>query len=148
MYRDSYLETEILSASPMRLVELLYRGAIEAVRQARDAVDGSNIAERNRQIARAHAILSELLSSLDHGRGGALSLELAELYDYMQRRLNDANFEQTAGPIEEVRRLLETLLDAWTTVSATLDLDALASHHSSSQFGAIDREVIRVDHRG
>ena len=148
MYRDSYLETEILSASPMRLVELLYRGAIEAVRQARNAVDASNIAERNRQIARAHAILSELLSSLDHGRGGALSLELAELYDYMQRRLNDANFEQTTGPIEEVRRLLETLLDAWTTVSATLDLDALASHHRASQFGAIDREVIRIDHRG
>lgn len=148
MYRDSYLETEILSASPMRLVELLYRGAIEAVRQARNAVDGSNIAERNRQIARAHAILSELLSSLDHGRGGALSLELAELYDYMQRRLNDANFEQTTGPIEEVRRLLETLLDAWTTISATLDLDALASHQGASQFGAIDREVIRVDQRG
>ena len=127
MYRDAYLETEILSATPVRLVELLYRGGLDAVRLARNALDASNIAERSRQIVRGQAILAELSLTLDHQRGGALSRELAELYDYMQRRLNNANSEQRAEPLDEVSRLLEILLEAWSSVSGSIALDPVAA---------------------
>lgn len=151
MYRDAYLETEILCASPVRLVELLYRGAIEAVRGARAAVEGGQIAERNRQLTRAQAILCELALSLDHQRGGGLSRDLVELYDYMQRRLNDANARQSGEPIDEVRRLLETLLDGWVSLSAQdsgLPDVPMPSNQGTSQFGVVDCESAGIDSLG
>src|ERR1035438_2444091 len=89
--QDAYLESQVLTADPMELVRLLYRAAGDAARSASAHLAAGRIAERSRQITKAHAILSQLSVSLDHARGGALSRSLAELYDYMQRRLLEAN---------------------------------------------------------
>jgi flagellar protein FliS len=152
MYRDAYLETEILCASPVRLVELLYRGAIDAVRAAAAAVDGGRIEERNRQINRAQAILCELSLSLNHQAGGTLSRDLVELYDYMQRRLNEANSLQTRTPLDEVKHLLETLVGAWSSAAADASIAVGAAEVSAnqlaSQFGGIDLEGAGLDRLG
>jgi len=42
-----------------------------------------------------------------------LARQLAEMYDYMERRLLAANQEQSDGPLAEVMGLLETLTEAW-----------------------------------
>jgi flagellar secretion chaperone FliS len=143
VYRDAYLESEILSASPVRLVELLYRGAIEAANKAREAVERGNIAERNRQITRAQAIVGELSISLDHQRGGTLSRELVEVYDYIYRKLVEANTEQRVDPLLEARKLLEVLLEAWTSISPEVALD-----NPAGQILAVNREGARVDSIG
>lgn len=111
---DSYLESQILGASPLELVVILYRGAVDAVRAARSAIQERDVRERNHQIVKAHELLSELARSLDHQRGGDLSRKLADLYDYLQRRLLAANVEQSAAPLDEVERLLNVLLEGWT----------------------------------
>lgn len=117
MYQDAYLETEVLSASPVQLVGMLYRGALHSLRDAQLALSRGDIAERSRKLGQAEAILGELSVSLDRAQGGTLSQDLSELYDYMLRRLAQANFEQTGGPIEEVSGLLSTLLEAWTEIA-------------------------------
>src|SRR5688500_16237702 len=118
MYRDAYLETEVLSASPIQLVEILYRAAIESIGKAIAAIEERDIAERARQISRAQGIVSELATSLDHSSGARLSQDLVELYDYMQRRLAQANIEQQAAPLREVQKLLVTLSEAWAAISS------------------------------
>jgi flagellar protein FliS len=152
MYRNAYLETEILSANPMQLVELLYRGAIDSVQKALAALERGDIAGRNGQITRVQAILTELTLSLDHGQGAGISRELAELYDYMQRRLNEANATQTAEPLLEVRKLLETLLEAWIAASYELSLGRapgqVGVNQDPSQLGAVDFEGVRLNSLG
>src|SRR5450755_4372535 len=110
---DAYLESQVLTADPMELVRLLYRAAGDATRNARVHLSAGRIAERSRQISKAHAILSQLSVTLDHTRGGTLSRSLAELYDYMQRQLLDANQRQKAEPLVEVESLLATLMEGW-----------------------------------
>jgi flagellar protein FliS len=110
---DRYLEAEVLGADPLKLVQLLYRGAIDAVRVARRRLAEQNIRERSREINRAWAILQELTGSLDHAQGGEISRSLAGLYAYMQVRLIEANTQQSGEPLEEVEALLTTLSDAW-----------------------------------
>ena len=110
---DAYLESRIQSADPIQLVRLLYQGATAAVREARSRLAAGEIAERSRAISKAHAILTELTVSLDHQRGGDLSARLAQLYDYMMRRLLEANFRQMDEPLAEVLGLLATLGEAW-----------------------------------
>jgi flagellar protein FliS len=113
---DAYLESRVLSADPVELIHLLYEAAIEAVREARRYLAEGEIAARSRSITKAYGILQELVAALDHERGGEISGRLGQLYDYMQRRLLEANFQQTDQPLAEVLGLLATLAEAWQGV--------------------------------
>jgi flagellar protein FliS len=109
----AYLESKVLSASPLELVALAYEGAIEAVRNARTHLAERRIHDRSRAITKAQLLIGELQKCLDFNQGGELSTQLARLYGYMQRRLIDANFQQQEPPLREVEELLETLLESW-----------------------------------
>ena len=109
----AYLESEIMSADPVELIQILYKAGLEAVGQARHHLQHADIASRSREITRASAILTELSLAVDRESGGPLSRNLIELYDYMQRLLIEANVEQSEPPLAEVGRLLATLLEAW-----------------------------------
>ncbi|MEQ1884419.1 MAG: flagellar export chaperone FliS [Bryobacteraceae bacterium] len=111
---DRYIENEVLSADPHKLVVILYRAAIEAVARARVNLRNGEIRERSNRITKATSIIHELSRSLNHAEGGDISRNLAELYAYMQQRLNEANANQTEPPLEETEVLLRTLLDGWT----------------------------------
>ena len=110
---QSYFEADVLGADPIQLVQILYQAALDSVRTARQCLRGGDIAGRSRAIAKALAISTELVSSLDHERGGDLSRKLLGLYDYIQRLLMDANFRQVDEPMAEAESLLTTLLEAW-----------------------------------
>jgi flagellar protein FliS len=111
--RDTYLEERILSAGPVELVHLLYQACGDAVGDARRHLAAREIMPRARAISKACDILLELTSSLDHEHGGEMSRRLAQLYGYMHRRLVEANFQQSDGPLAEVAGLLATLAEGW-----------------------------------
>jgi flagellar protein FliS len=116
---DSYLEQQILSASPLELIDLSYRTAIQAVRDARRFLAEKRILERSRCITRAHSVIAHLYSALDFKAGdGSMARQLGLLYDYMMRKLLEANAKQTDKPLEEVLGLLLTLSEAWSQISA------------------------------
>lgn len=118
MWNEAYLETRILSADPVELVALLYEGAIGAVEQARRHLAGGDIAARSAAISKAVGILMELSQSVNPEAGGEISQRLVQLYDYLERRLLEANFQQADGPMEEVLRLLRVLAEGWAAVRA------------------------------
>jgi flagellar protein FliS len=110
---NAYLESKVLAADPVELVTLLYQACRQSVRDAREHLAAGRIGERSRAISKACEILIELGSALDRDRGGELSERLALLYDYMQRRLLEANMQQSDEPLVEVLGLLTTLGEAW-----------------------------------
>jgi flagellar protein FliS len=114
--REAYLEGRILSADPLELVRMLYQGCSHAVREARRFLAEGDIDGRSRSITKAHEILAELLHSLDRANGGEIAGRLAQLYDYMQTRLIEANCRQEDEPLAEVLGLLATLGEAWEGV--------------------------------
>jgi flagellar protein FliS len=115
--RDAYLEGRILSADPLELVRILYHGCSDAVRDARRRLEEGDIAGRSRAITKAYEILAELLGSIDRERGGEIAGRLAQLYDYMQARLIEANCRQEDAPLAEVVSLLATLGEAWDGIA-------------------------------
>jgi flagellar protein FliS len=110
---DAYLVSKILSADPIELVRIMYRAAVGAVENARRHLARREISQRSAAITKALEILVELNCSLDHPRSPEISARLAQLYDYMQTRLLEANLQQTDAPLAEVLRLLSTLAEAW-----------------------------------
>lgn len=119
---------DILGASPLELVRALYRGAIQAIRQARTCLANGQIRERSAAITKACAIVQELAISLDKEVGGEVAASLAELYVYIHKRLGDANIEQSDLPLAEAEKLLSTLLEAWSQ----LEEEQEEEHHGES----------------
>jgi len=130
-WKRAYLETRILSASPLELVNILYEHAILEVAEARQHLAEGDIAARCRSVLKAIMIIGELQSSLDHDAGGEIAANLGRLYQYMRERLTAGNVQQSDAPLAEVMRLLESLGDAWRAINT------VSSPWSSSSPGHI-----------
>jgi flagellar protein FliS len=130
-WKSAYLETRILSASPLGLVNILYEHAILEVREARRHLADGDVAARSRSVSKAIAIVGELRGSLDRDAGGEIAANLARLYQYMLGRLTAGNVQQSDAPLAEVGRLLESLGDAWR------EIDTVSSPWLISPAGAI-----------
>jgi flagellar protein FliS len=117
MWKDAYLESRVLSASPLELICMLYQCALDSVRDARRHLAAGDIAARSRSVCRALGAISELDGSLNHTEGGAISRNLGELYQYIRQRLTEANLRQNDAALAEVESLLTTLSEAWKAAS-------------------------------
>lgn len=118
MNSRAYMETRILSADPLELINIFYEYAIVYVQEARDRLAMKDIAGRSRAISKAIRIVGELEASLNHSVGGEISINLAKLYGYMRARLMTANLKQQDAPLGEVESLLKTLAEAWSAISS------------------------------
>ncbi len=125
MYSHNYIENQIATASPEKLLVMFYDGAIRFTNQAIQAIAGNNIEQRNYAINKASAIISELSATLDHEIGGNISQDLAALYTYMNRELNLANVKNQDKNLKIVCKMLTELRETWIKA---IDLNRQASH--------------------
>jgi flagellar protein FliS len=114
---NQYIQTQVRSSQPLELVVLLYDAALRASGTAREALVRGDIPARRAALSRAFAIVSELQNTLDMERGGAIAIELDRLYTWITSQFVQATVDQDVRPIDEARRVLETLRGAWHQIS-------------------------------
>ncbi len=111
------MQVAMKTASPGKLVLMLYDGAIRYLEGALRAFEVDDPAECNSAInlnvQRAQAILDELSAALNMEAGGEFAANLRGLYTYLDRRLFESNLRKETEGIEEVILRLSTLRDAW-----------------------------------
>lgn len=115
-YANIGLETEVLSATPERLISLLFRGALTAMAKARHHLQNGNIQGRGMAISKAIDIVeSGLKSGVDTERGGEVARHLIEAYELVIRDLMLANLHSDVTRLDTAEKLLADLADAWYT---------------------------------
>jgi flagellar protein FliS len=112
-YMNQYQQTQVTTASPERILILLYEGAIRFVVQAKEAIENGEKPRRREAISRAIAIVSYLSDTLDHQAGWSGSEELDGLYAYMVRELTLANLKEDVKALAGVEGLLQQLRETW-----------------------------------
>lgn len=114
---SAYRQVATQTATPGQLVLMLYDGAIRFLERARLGFAETDPLEFNQtvnnNIQRAQAIIHELNTSLNLEAGGAIADNFRRLYDYMDDRLMESNFQKTQDGINDVLRRLGILRDAW-----------------------------------
>ena len=117
-YRNIGLETQLDSASPHKLVIMLYDGALVAIANAQRHMEHKEIAEKGKAISKAIDIIANgLQSSLDLENGGEIGTQLEALYEYMGQRLLHANLHNDVAALKEVGSLLQELKSAWENIA-------------------------------
>ena len=113
MSYNKYKKTAVQSASPEKLLLMLYEGAIKFTKRAMIALESENIQERCDNITRAHDIVLELMNTLDFKVGGTVAENLEQLYMFITDELMRANLTGKKVHLETVLKILETLYDGW-----------------------------------
>jgi flagellar protein FliS len=106
---------EIEEASPHRLIQMLFEGCLQRIAVAKGAIQRKEIALKGESIGKAIGILGGLRSSLDLNQG-EIATNLDRLYDYMERRLVDANLKNDISILDEVTGLLKDVKSAWDAI--------------------------------
>lgn len=118
-YAQIGVETGVHAADPVKLVLMLYDGALLAISDAQRHMAEGGIAAKGQAVSRAISIIDGgLRVSLDTSRGGAIAVQLHELYDYMGRRLLLASLRNDPAGFAEVAGLLRELRGAWAELAA------------------------------
>jgi flagellar secretion chaperone FliS len=111
------LDEEIYCADPIKLVVILNRSLCQRIMDAREALSAGQIRARADAISQAIAIIGELAQSLKPAVDPEMASRLQGIYGFMVERLLHANSEQLDAPLEEVLRVANVLVEAWSGIS-------------------------------
>lgn len=119
-YASVGLETGVVDASPLKLIVMLYDGAITACIHAQQAMAQHDIAKKGQYLTQAVTIVdSGLRACLDKRAGGDIAQKLDELYQYMTRTLMEASVRLDVKKVQEIQQLLMELKGAWEALEKT-----------------------------
>jgi len=116
-----YQNQQLLTASPVKLVFMLYDKAIVSLKEAIRAIEAGEIEARWKANTRAIEIVAHLRGTLDHERGGEISVNLDRLYGFILSLLPKVDFNNDAKTAQTVIDLLSPLRDSWRELAAMGD---------------------------
>lgn len=111
---EQYKQQSILTASPADLTLMLYNGCIKFINQAKLHIENKDIKNAHNSIIRAQDIIKEFMQTLDMNY--KISERLILIYDYLYRRLVDANISKSTEILDEVLGFVTELRDTWEEV--------------------------------
>lgn len=110
---EAYRNTSFESAPPLKILRMLYAGAVRFIEQAQELDPKTDGPEFNDRLGRADAIVSELRCALEPEHAPELAEQLDNLYLFVENKLTNAILDADAAPLDEAVRVLETLRAAW-----------------------------------
>jgi flagellar secretion chaperone FliS len=111
---QSYQQNSVTTASPGELTLMLYNGCLKFIHMAKKAIDDKDIEAKNTNIQKAQKIVHELMVTLNMDQ--EISKNMMSLYDFINRRLIDANLKNDTTILNEVEELVTEFRDTWKQV--------------------------------
>lgn len=110
---NPYQNTQITTASPEKILVMLYDGAIKFTLLAEERIKQKDMAGKGTYIGKSLDIVNELMATLNHEIGGKVAGDLEQLYMYLIDQYTSANLNNDLAPLQNAHSILVTLRDAW-----------------------------------
>ena len=123
---QEYLKTKVMTASPEMLTLMLWDGAIRFAEQGKEAILKKEIEASYKAFVRSQQIVAELISCLKHSVNPDLCGKLASLYNFIYRRLVDANLKKDAQLADDALEIMRHQRETWTML-----IDQLAKERAA-----------------
>jgi flagellar protein FliS len=111
-----YQNTEVKTSDNVKIISLLYDGAISFIKIAKQRLREGDIAAKGLYVGKATAVVGELATSLNMEAGGEISVNLRRLYDFVLDRLLYANMSNDEEAFDSAEGILEILRNAWKQI--------------------------------
>lgn len=113
---NQYKQMQIKTATPGKLLLMLYQGAVKFMKLAKKNIKAGEIEASHKNIIKAQNIILELQSTLNKEQGGEIALRLENLYDYIYRELIQANLNKNTSHLDNVIPLVEELFSSYREI--------------------------------
>ena len=110
---NQYQSVQVTTSNPEKVLIMLYDGAINFTKIAIDKLAKGDIAGKGLYIGKAHAIVAELMGTLNHEVGGDIARQLEQLYTYLIDEFVAANIKNSTDHLENALRIMTTMRDTW-----------------------------------
>jgi len=122
-----YLKTQIMTAPPEMLQLMLWDGAIRFAEQGKEAIVRKDIEGSYKSLLRAQKIIIEMTTTLRHDASPDLCGKLAALYNFMYRRLVDANLTKDPVAVDDALKVMRHQRETWAML-----MDKLAKERAQA----------------
>jgi flagellar protein FliS len=134
----AYLENRILNASPEQLQLMLYEGAIRFAQVAKMGLEERDYEKSHNAFERADAILCELQNGLRPDQNPELCDKFASLYNFVSRKLLEANFTHSPATVDDALHILKHLRETWVQVLEKIASERAANHQGGGESLAVE----------
>ncbi|MHC1682455.1 MAG: flagellar export chaperone FliS [Clostridiaceae bacterium] len=110
---NTYKSNSVNHAPKEQLLVMLVDGAVKFSKIARQAICDKNIKVAHENILKTQNIYYELMATLDVSQGQEWANDLMSIYDFITRRLTDANIKKDIKIMDEIIPLIEDVRDTW-----------------------------------
>ncbi len=114
---QQYKKSSVETATPEKLLLMLFDGAIKFANQGIEAINNNNIEKANNSLLKVQDIFNELMITLDLDKGGELARNLLELYSFYQGEVIKANISKDTARLQPVIEFLHLYRSTWAEVS-------------------------------
>jgi len=115
---QQYKQTAVATASPEKLILMLYEGGLRFLKQADEAIEHNNLVEAGKAIGKTQEVVGELISSLNP-EAGEVSKNLQSLYTYINGRLIEANLKKDRQIVKEILGMFQEFHATWSEIMKT-----------------------------
>jgi len=115
-YNQVKAHSGVEDASPHKLIEMLFEGALERIAQAKGAMEHGNTELKGHKINGAINIINGLRENLNHDETGDISDNLELNYEYIGRVLSQAHIKNDPALLDEAYTLLNNIAGAWREI--------------------------------
>jgi len=131
--RSAYRHAAVETATPERLLLMLYNGALRFLNKGAQALRDDNPAEANEALTRALDIIAELNVTLNMEAGGEIALSLRDLYNFYGHEVLLANIRRDPDRLEPVIGFFEDFRKVWTEAASSLRSPAVTPEQSGEE---------------
>jgi len=110
---NQYQNVQVTTSNPEKILIMLYDGAINFTKIAIEKLAKGDVAGKGLYIGKTHAIVAELMETLNHEVGGDISRQLQRLYSYLIDELVNANVKNSPVHLENALKIMTSMRDTW-----------------------------------
>jgi flagellar protein FliS len=110
---NAYKTNSVNYASKEQLLLMLLDGAVKFAKMGRQAILDKDVKKAHENIVKTQNIFYELIATLDVNKGGDWAKSLMNIYDFIVRRLVQANIKKDIAIMDEVIPIIEEVRDTW-----------------------------------
>lgn len=129
-YRKDSIKSDLASADPHRVIQLLMQGALEKLALGKGCIERSDWEGKAAALTRASEIINALRDALDRDVNPELVDNLESLYEYMIVRITEASIAKDTSILDQVMGLLLQIKGAWDQIS---NADKEAAYHGQNE---------------
>lgn len=111
-----YLQNQVMTATPKKLIILLYDGCIKFMNLAERAIQDKKMEDAHTNLIKAQNIVMELKATLNFEDGAAIAEELDTIYGHLNVALIKANVDKDADQVKKCCLIMQDLRAAWVEV--------------------------------